>query len=182
MVSLGTGVLAAVLWFSLIQGQLDAVKSKSAKLREEEEKDKKAALLIQKSAYYKEELALLSKAVEDIEAGMASGGMPWIYKIIPNFVETRHRNVVLSDVSSGPRNTEVGFVARFPYQAVTYSIELTARYQDFGVFLADFENQFPYMRVQSLDVGPPRKSAPGDEEKLGFRLDIVALVKPGVSP
>ena len=52
---------------------------------------------------------------------------------------------------------------------------------DFGKFVADFENAFPYMRIQNIELDPnPSSSAnPSNEpEKLGFKMEIVALVNP----
>jgi len=57
----------------------------------------------------------------------------------------------------------------------------TAYYHDFGRFVADFENAFPYMRIQNIELDPASASAASPQqepEKLSFRLEIVALVNP----
>jgi hypothetical protein len=182
LVAVGTLMVAAVLYFGLIQGQRAMVKTKTAKLREAVDKSSQASQTIKKAALYRAELTVVTTTLDGLETGMAVGGMPWIYRIIPTFLETRHRSLVLSDIPNTPRYGDVGFIGGFPYTAVTYSVELTGQYQDFGVFLADFENQYPYLRIQSLEIGSPRKAVPGDEDRLGFRMDIMALVKPGATP
>jgi hypothetical protein len=54
-----------------------------------------------------------------------------------------------------------------------------ANYHDFGRFLADFETQYPFMRVRtfSLSAGALETAA---SEKLSFEMEIVALVKPNL--
>jgi hypothetical protein len=45
-----------------------------------------------------------------------------------------------------------------------------------GKFIADFENSFPHSRVVHLVV-EPAVGPDGNNEKLSFRMEIVALVK-----
>ena len=40
------------------------------------------------------------------------------------------------------------------YQQASVNVSGTAYYDDLGKFLADFENHFPYMRVQNLNLEP----------------------------
>ena len=58
----------------------------------------------------------------------------------------------------------------------------TAYFHDLGRFITDIENQFPLIRVQNLDVEPaqvlPGAAETTEKEKLSFRLELVALVKP----
>jgi hypothetical protein len=58
----------------------------------------------------------------------------------------------------------------------------TALYRDFGRFIADFENKFPHMRVQNIEMEPAAQIAGAntDPERLSFRLEIVALVNPNL--
>ena len=84
-----------------------------------------------------------------------------------------------------PSKGEVGLLAQFPYEAANFSVRGAAYYHDFGKFLADFENQFPYFRVQNLLLGVSGESALGaepsarvGEEKLQFKIDIVTLIRP----
>jgi hypothetical protein len=72
---------------------------------------------------------------------------------------------------------------KFPYKAVQFSLRGTAYFHDFGKFLADFENRFPYLRVQNLELEPAATTSANnteDAEKLSFRLEIVTLVNPHV--
>jgi hypothetical protein len=62
---------------------------------------------------------------------------------------------------------------------VTLTVSGTAYYHDLGKFLADFENEFPHIRLVNLDI--QLSPAVGDTEKLVFKVDIVTLAKPNPS-
>ena len=49
------------------------------------------------------------------------------------------------------------------------------------VTVADFENQFPYLRVLNLSLEPSSAAAGNDREKLSFKMEVAALVKPSTS-
>ena len=66
---------------------------------------------------------------------------------------------------------------QFPYKQIRVNINGTAYYHDLGKFIADFENTFPHIRIVNLTIEPVNTADPGNE-KLSFRMDIVALVKP----
>ncbi len=72
---------------------------------------------------------------------------------------------------------EAGTFSQFPYKAAAFIVGGTAFYHDFGRFLADFENQFPYLRVQNLELEPAAVRGE-DSEKLHFKMEFVTLVKP----
>jgi hypothetical protein len=69
---------------------------------------------------------------------------------------------------------------KFPYKAAAFNVRGSAYYHDLGQFLADFENSFPYARIQNLEIEPGAVSASGtaETEKLSFRLEIVTLINP----
>ena len=64
-------------------------------------------------------------------------------------------------------------IPNFPYKQVRVSLNGTAYYQDLGKFVADFENNFPHIRLVNLMIEPV-----GQTEQLNFHVDMVALVKP----
>ncbi|HTQ49209.1 MAG TPA: GspMb/PilO family protein, partial [Candidatus Acidoferrales bacterium] len=65
----------------------------------------------------------------------------------------------------------------FPFKEIRVTISGTAYYHELGKFLADFENSFPHIRVVNLALEPVNATEAGNE-KLSFRMDIIALVKP----
>jgi hypothetical protein len=73
---------------------------------------------------------------------------------------------------------DVSLIPSFPYKQATVGVGGTAYYYDLGKFLAELENRFPYMRVQNLLLEPSPGANPEEKEKLSFRMEIVALIKP----
>jgi hypothetical protein len=79
----------------------------------------------------------------------------------------------------GPK--EVTMLAGFPYKQVNMTISGTAQYYELGRFVKDFENQFPYVRVLNLTLEPAPTAGATDREKLLFKFEVAALVKPANS-
>jgi hypothetical protein len=77
---------------------------------------------------------------------------------------------------------DMAMIPEFPYKAASYTFSGTAYYHDLGKYLADWENQFPYMRVLSLEMVPDEPagvtSASDERERLSFNFEVSALVKP----
>jgi hypothetical protein len=63
----------------------------------------------------------------------------------------------------------------FPFKQVKFTITGTSYYHDLGKFIADFENTFPHIRVVNLQLQPAQ--AAGGDEKISFKMDVIALVK-----
>ena len=125
------------------------------------------------------ELAKASRTLGDLEDDMASGDLySWMVNTIRQFNLSyrvdipQFSTIVEADTSLLPG---------FPYKQVTMRIGGTGYFHDLGKFIADFENRFPYVRVQNLDMEPTSGSVTNEGEKLSFRMDIVTLVKPGAS-
>jgi hypothetical protein len=182
LIGAGTAAVLALVWFALVQNQLVTVRKKQAEIKTAVARNEEAKSLLNRAEELKSNLEISTRNLNEIEGTLVSGGIPWVYKTIPKFSEAGDRKVTLVDVQSAARYGEVGLVPNFPYQAVTFTIALSALYADFGRFVADFENQFPYFRIQNLEIGRSKGGLATDNEKLDFRLDIVALVKPGSLP
>jgi hypothetical protein len=73
---------------------------------------------------------------------------------------------------------DVGVFPTFPYQAAAFGVRGKGYYHDIGKFVADFENSFPYMRIQNLELAPDGGAQAADDETIQFRMEIVTLIKP----
>ena len=126
------------------------------------------------------QLATNSERLQDLEQGMASGDLySWAINSIRQFKNPYRVDIPQFSQIDGPKDTSV--LAKFPYQQATITIGGTALFEDFGRFLADFENAFPYVRVQGLSLEPAPSETGSGADKLQFRMDIVALVRPTAS-
>lgn len=179
-------VLAAVvalavgvgLWSSLIrfqQQKLQALKTQTAAAERKSSQ-------IQDALRHRAEIEAVFNAASNHlavqEQGMASGDL------YESMVETVRKlsarySVDVPQFSAGATPAPVDLLPKFPYQQATIIIGGTAFYHDLGRFIAEFENQFPYSRVQNLELmlAPPSEKV--EKEKLLFRMEIVSLIKPG---
>ena len=77
----------------------------------------------------------------------------------------------------------MGIFPKFPYKAAVFNVRGVAYFHDLGRFLADFENSFPFARVQNVEMevaGSSAATGTSDTEKLSFRMEIVTLINPNV--
>jgi hypothetical protein len=109
------------------------------------------------------------------EADIASGDIyAWIYDTIRRFKTGYNLNI---PTVSQPAIGEVDLIPNFPYKQLKLSLVGTGYYHDLGKFVADFENNFPHMRLVNLSI-QTASDPNGASEQLSFRMDVVALVKP----
>jgi Tfp pilus assembly protein PilO len=172
----GMCAVIAGLWFFVIKTQqtkLAAVEKKSMEMREQVEK---AENLLKKAAEIEASLEGSLQALHSIEEGMASGDIYlWLINTVNRFNVSR--NVTFIDFQREIIG-EVGILPRFPYKAAIFPLKGVAYYHDLGKFLAEFENSFPYVRIQNLELSPAGKTGADEAEKLNFKFEIVSLIKP----
>jgi Tfp pilus assembly protein PilO len=113
----------------------------------------------------------LNHAEEDV----ASGDLyQWSYDTIRRFKATYHVDI---PAPSQPAQGDCDLLANFPYKQIRFTLTGIAYYHDLGKFVSEFENKFPHCRVLNLSADPIAGGESGGE-RLNFRMDIVALVKP----
>jgi hypothetical protein len=177
LVGIVTAIVMAGLWFGLINVQ----QNKAAKISRDCEAAEQKLTLVRKSIQDSEQLAAqvaeVAAKLGKLEAGMATGDLySWAINSLRQFKTPYKVEIPQFSQIDGPKDTTM--LAGFPYQQATLTIGGTAYFYDFGRFLADFENAFPYIRVQNLQLEPMSAMASNDAEKLTFRMDIITLVKP----
>jgi hypothetical protein len=189
MVILGAGGIAATIYFFVISSQNSALSDCSQKTDVTREKLAKAERWMRMVPTIQTKLDTARKELEVKQEGMAPmDKFKWFYDTLEPFLA--QRQVRLTDVTREPELSDVGVMPKFPYQAATFGVKVSARYHDFGSFLADFENQFPYMRIKNLDLtsesvakSDGRDVADVDArlrspESLNINMRVVTLVKP----
>jgi len=114
---------------------------------------------------------LLNKAEEDTASGDA---VAWAYDTMRQFRVNRHIDIV----SMGqPVLSDEDLIPDFPYKQIKFLVVGTGYYHDLGKFIADLENKYPHMRVLNITIDV-FAGAEATSEKLSFRFQIAALVKP----
>src|SRR6266516_5684122 len=174
------------LWYGIISTRKQALEEAKARIRAAIDKLEKAKTLVKQTDKAEAQLAAAMDKLKLVEDSMASGVDHYTWAI-HLFEQARARHEVKIIETTRPVKGDVGLLAQFPYQAAIFTVRGTGHYHDFGKFLADFENSFPYFRVQNLSLAPGSDSVVGPEtptaatgvENLSFRMEIVALIKPG---
>lgn len=167
------------LWFCVITAQKDKLRqiaSKRASLQQQSEKMLKA---IKETDALEAELKATTNRLASIEGIMplASGDLfSWINTSLKQFNVPTYK--VDMPQCSSPTVGDVHMFPNFPYSQALVTVSGSAYYFDFGKFIADFENHFPYSRVQNLSLEPGFGSTAEEKERLSFRMEIVTLVKP----
>jgi hypothetical protein len=119
-------------------------------------------------------LSETASTVTHSEEDMASGDLySWTYDTLRRFKQPYR--VEIPDVGH-PVTGDMDLLPSFPYKQIRFGINGTAYYHDLGRFIADFENTFPHARLVHLVV-EPMPGADSANEKLSFRMEVIALVK-----
>jgi hypothetical protein len=172
-----TLVVLGGLFFGLVRYQYRSLAELADKKQAEEKRVHEVETAIKRAGQLEAEWAEVSKKLAAIENSMASGDLNfWANETIRRF-KLSYR-VEIPQVGHPAPADNVALLPRFPYKQAIFNVQGTAYYHDLGRFLADFENEFPHFRVLNLEIGPASSLAPGEKEKLSFKMDIVILVKP----
>jgi hypothetical protein len=179
MIVVGTVVVLGGLWFGLIDFQKKKLATLLRNNTDRREKVGKAQTLVKRANEQKADLAEKNAQLKVTEDSMASGDMYLgLITLVNNFLQ-RHAKVNLIGISRETVSTTT-LLPNFPYKSATFIVECNAFYHDFGTFLADFENKYPYMRIQNMEIFP--LPPPEEKERLKFRFEIICLVKPAATP
>ena len=187
LVALGTIMLIVALWYGLISAQKKSIVEIALLTEQQKTKVSNAERLVHSTGQIQKDLEITSQKLKSIEDTMASGDMySWIIQTVNNFLTAKnYRAERKVDIPQFSREVpaEVGVLTKFPYKAAIFNVRGTAYFHDFGKFLADFENSFPYIRVQNLELESAASTSAtttSDPEKLAFKMEIVTLVSPNL--
>lgn len=175
LVFLSTLLALLGLWYGVISLQRSKLEEIGKKTADAESKLARASDLVRSREKIETQLQVVSAKLKTIETGMPAGDVyAWFIGLLDQF-----RAPYPVDIPQKSREeiVEVGVLPKFPYRAARFTVRGSAYFHDFGKFLAAFENAFPYMRVQNLELEPAAASptATEDREKLAFKLEIVAI-------
>ncbi len=175
MVIVGTAALISAVYFLLIgpqnQENLDLAAKTNAELTKLQQM-KKTIKQADATASTAVEIATL---LDSAEGDTASGDVfAWTYDTMRQFKVNRHIDIT---TMGEPVQSDEDLIANFPYKQIKFQIIGTGYYHDIGKFVADLENKFPHMRVLNINIDP-YAGADAIPEKLSFRMEIAALVKP----
>ncbi len=163
----------AATYILLVRSQQERLKQMEVETNNIEEQIAGTKRLLKQRDEFDKAYARVKTEITGREDGMAHGDrFFWFVNMLNKFKTSYDVDIPqISPETLGP----VGIFPEFPYEAATFKVSGSARFYNFGKFLRDFENRHPYIRVQNLDLEPD--ATPGTE-KVNFRMDVVALIKP----
>jgi hypothetical protein len=170
------GVLSG-LWFGLIRSQQQSLSSIHEKCAAAERKYKQMETEIKTAPQVEAELTERRTKLLALENGMGAGDLyDWVINTIRQFKMPYKIDKLVFSQIDGPK--DMSMIPGFAYKQASLTVGGEAFFHDFGQFVADFENQFPYFRVLNLNLEPVSGVVAIEREKLSFRMEIAVLVKP----
>lgn len=195
-----------VLWWFGVRGQQLELERLDQLIKESATAAEKASIYVKSGPRVMENLQATRTKLEFEEAGLApidrSYRRNWLLKEINNVISHAGASVDLDSITlMEPADLNAELLPKFPFSASRFRVRMTAYYGDFGKFLADFENRFPYVRVQDFTIKPAEAVSSGVEvatdsslqgttqikevqvsEKLTFDFVVVTLIKTLTTP
>jgi Tfp pilus assembly protein PilO len=177
LVGMVTVAAAAALWFLLINSQRQTLRDVRQEAQKVIDQLARGDATLKTGDDITRQFEEASRRLQARDTTMAPPNdmYSWLIQTLNNF-----RSNYRVDIPQFGREmpAEVGMFAKFPYRAALFNVRGTANYHDFGRFVADFENAFPYIRVQNIDLSSAAESQAGGREKLNFTMELLTLVRP----
>ena len=175
-----TVAVSVGIWLLVIKAQAQTVKDVRAEASKSRDQLNRGRATLTTQARVDQEFEEASRKLKQREIVMAAPNdmYSWLIQTLNTF-----RQCYKVEIPQFGRElpTEVGIFPKFPYHAALFHVKGSAYYHDFGKFLADFENTFPYIRVQNIELYPAGETVGGaaeSREKLNFNMELLTLVKP----
>jgi len=199
LIGLATTMTIGFWWTFVIGAQADKLGDYTKKIAGLRTKVSGAELLSRLGPVIDQNLQKSRKILDSKQSLMApaAGQRYWLLKLVDQFKKSYAMDLL--DISQ-PSEEELGVLPKFPYKAVIFGVKASAQYHEFGRFLADFENAFPYMAIRNIKLeregakggitSAPGSGTPGavssnrdltpsaGGENLNIEFKIVALIKP----
>lgn len=178
LVWVATLMVVAAWAFVVLSWQLDAKHQASQNLDKRQGQFVAMTNKLNQEDFIKQDLEEAQEALNALEAHMVTGDpYSWALDALSKF--KLGYDVDLPQFGQ-PTVSENTLLPKFPYRQAALTVAGTAYFHDLGMFVADFENRFPFARIINLDVAPNAVIGATDREreKLSFKMDIVFLVKP----
>src|SRR5262245_27936586 len=143
-------ILAAGVWYGVIKTRNVELERTQVKLVAAQDKLQRAKRWVEQADQLESDMQAVVGRLKSLESEMAPADLlSWAYALLER--AKAGQNVDIIEVTR-PQTNEVGLLAGFPYLAATFTVRGIAHYHDYGKFVADFENRFPYFRTQNLSL------------------------------
>ncbi len=180
IIAVAMGVVMAVgaVWFFVIRAQGKTLEEVRKQKVADEQRVAQGLATLKSTESVSQAYEAVNSKLKACENEMASPGdmFSWLTQTLNTF---RLGHEIEIPQFSRETPAEVGIFVKFPYAAASFTVRGSGCYHDFGRFLAAFENAFPYIRVQDIELAPTGDIGPGGRnEKLTFKMELLTLVRP----
>jgi Tfp pilus assembly protein PilO len=178
-----------ILYVFVLGAQKDKLAMLNAQISSAKDKMAKAERLVKSKDTLDIQLSQNRQELDHREQDMAPTGQYyyWFLKLLEEFRKKEGlESSFVVDITQ-PEFIEAGLMPQFPYKAAAFTVRVNGQFQDVGRFIADFENAYPYFRIQNLHMQPegpgttatlPNVTASSRTDgKLIIQLRIVTLIK-----
>ena len=178
MLVMGTGSATALIWFAFLNPAISSLKATTEQIAQWTGKLKTEKQHLGLAERFKNDVVTATMKLQAIEDEMPQGDLyRWVIKILLPF-QAQH-NVEFSSFEP----PQVEYLSRWPnvsYKSSMFSVVGVATYHNFGKFLADFENTYPYLTLRALELEPAggNTGSSEDERNLRFKIEFITPVKP----
>jgi hypothetical protein len=176
-VAVGTVGLIGALWYLGVtakQAELSKTEKNTAQMVDTL---KRAETTMRQGDEVEERLKMRSDLLEKREAMLAPDrdAYVWVIGVINDFIKSR-KGVNIFNYSQA-EVADFGSLPGFPYKWATFHIGGSGYYHELGAFFRDLENNYPYFRVQNLEI-TANTTVGGEPEKLSVSFELIVPVKP----
>ena len=180
LVVIGTVAILTGLGFGLIRFQYSRLNSMAAKTTTAVTRLQQMRDAIRNTDRLETEVVDAKKTLETMEADTASGDLyAWVINTLRTF--KAGYKVDMPQFSPIGAVSEVNILPDFPYKQASLTVAGTAHFHDLGRFIADFENQYPHIRVLNLTLDANPTATVEDTETVSFKMEIATLVRSNAS-
>jgi hypothetical protein len=177
LVAVLTLVAVAGLYFFLIRHQHENLASLAEQRAAAAKKLQVVLDAIRRADQIKTEMNQAKVALAAAESDVASGDLyAWVINSLRKF-NTPAYKVDIPQFGQLNPPADVNLLPGFPYKQANLTVAGTARFYNLGQFLADFENQFPHVRILNLTLDANVPSVLAEPQSLSFKMEIITLVK-----
>lgn len=196
-IAIGAVLISILLWYFLIGAQHASITKLGESSREIEDKVSKAEIRLKRARMIQADLEDLRGKLGAEESQLIPSeqvsGMKWLFDTIKSFIDQGSYDVSLTRIADPDINKRYLILPKMDYSAVSYTVELRGYFHELGKFIANFENQFPYMSIHRVQISPLATPSSGgaaasevaddissaaEREKLTAILRVTLVFKP----
>ena len=177
-ISVGTLILVTALWFFGVMAKQQELSKTLDNTAQTQDKLHRAENTMRQGEEIAARMQARRQVLDKREAMLAPDrdAYAWILSTLNPFIQSRKG--VGNFHYSQPEVSDNGFLPSFPYKWAIFHLDGTGYYHDLGKLLADLENEFPYFRIQNLELSV-NVFAGAEPEKLNVSFELVVPVKAG---